>query len=128
MSQQTGKPKVDKESPRVTAAMAKGEALWRLIIEAGLGVGLGLKIRDRESFDSLQDGEKFAVVRIATFFLKTAGEIDEQFREQIERYEGKAAKAPNGDAQAEGAEEIRDEETADPGDPDRPPEETPPAA
>lgn len=113
MSNGTTKPKVDPNSPAVRAAMAKGEALWRLIIEAGFGTSTALKIRDREAFDTMSTQEQLMVVRIATFMQKTAGEIDEQYAEQIAAFKAGTEAPPIAKPEPPQAEAIEDEQTAD---------------
>jgi hypothetical protein len=117
MSATTAKQKVDPNSPAVRAAMAKGEALWRLIIEAGFGTPTALKIRDREPFDTMSTIEQLMVVKIATFMQRTAAEIDDQYAPQIEAH--KAGVTPPEIQQPPTpteplTEEIEDEQTAEP--------------
>jgi len=64
----------------IQAAVAKGEALWKLICDAGMEVGLAMKVRDRDDFALLTRPEQLAVVRIGTVFQSMAHGIDDQFK------------------------------------------------
>jgi hypothetical protein len=114
------KKQVSSEMRRLLAnkGMALAELCWKLITEAGFGASTAFKIRDRDPFSALTDGEKMGVAKVAISFLKGSDEITKVFDEKIAKQaeaEAEAARATEEDDIEEAAsasEEAADEGTA----------------
>lgn len=102
--------------------LALGELMWKLITEAGFSTGTGLKLRDRDKFAALNDGEKRQVINVAILYLRGSDEITRQFNEEIDRIraeETKGDQAPEAEAvkEAEDADDIEEPASVDAGPP-----------
>lgn len=99
------KPKPKVPTKDIQKALARGNALWDISGKAAIPLSLVKKIGE-VTFDSLSDGEKLLVVKLATSFLRASDEIENTFKEQEEkeRREADEAKA----TEAIEAEEIEE--------------------